>query len=113
MTTKGFKLVRLLKNGDIAPLFIDKKVAFKEGEWLQAEYHPTKGFAERQGFHCCFKPVAPHLSMVLKSGERRIWVEVELKDCTTYNRPESQGGSWVLAQQMRIINRRPDIKTTK
>lgn len=53
----------------------------------------TKGFAVRCGWHCCFQPLAPHLSMVLANGERRVWVECEVEDWTSYDRPESQGGS--------------------
>lgn len=82
-----------------------------------AEDHPTKGFAHRKGWHCCFKPIAPHLSMTLKTGERRIWAKVDLgvdKDSTTtYNRPESQGGSWVLADKMTIVRLLPEIDNTK
>lgn len=88
-------------NGKIYPLFIDKKNATPIGVWLDAECHPTKGFAIRKGWHCCFKPIAPHLKKTLKSGEQRVWCEVE--GYTTYNRPESQGGAWILADKMKII----------
>lgn len=109
---RAFKLFRLLKDGSIAPLFINKKQRLEEGVWYQAENHPTKGFAVRAGWHCCLKPVAPHLSMELKSGEKRIWVEVEVEGCETYERPEVQGGAWILANRMKVIRRRPDINTT-
>jgi hypothetical protein len=33
----------------------------------------------------------------------RCWVEVELQDYEHYDRPESQGGTWVLAQKMKVI----------
>lgn len=69
---------------------------------MQAECYPTKGFAVRKGWHCCFTPVAPHLSMRLANGEQRVWVECEVEDYDTYNRPESQGGTWILAQRMKI-----------
>lgn len=39
----------------------------------------------------------------LANGEQRVWVECEVEDWTSYNRPESQGGSWILAQKMKII----------
>jgi hypothetical protein len=45
----------------------------------------------------------PHLSIRLANGEQRVWVECEVEDWTSYNRPESQGGSWILAQKMKII----------
>lgn len=41
--------------------------------------------------------------MQLANGERRVWVECEVEDWNSYNRPESQGGSWILAQQMKIV----------
>ena len=104
---KAYKLVRKLKDGSIAPLFINKKKRLPLNEWMFAESHPTKGFAYRQGWHCTLSPVTPHLKMELKSGEKRVWVEVEVKGIKYYNRPESQGGTWVLAQQMRIIGELP------
>lgn len=71
---------------------------------------PTKGFAVRCGWHCCFTPYAPHLSMRLANGEQRVWVECEIEDWDTYNRPESQGGSWILAQKMKIIRELTEIE---
>lgn len=95
---KAYKLVRKMKDESIAPLFINKKIRLPLGTWMDAENHPTKGFAVRMGWHCCFTPVAPHLS------ERdRIWIEVEIEDYHKYNRPESQGGAWLLANRMRVV----------
>lgn len=94
---KAYKLVRLLKNGDLAPLFINKTQRLELNKWLKSECHPTKGFAVRQGWHCTLKPEAPHLTT-----KDRIWVEVEVKDIEYFDRPESQGGTWVLADQIRI-----------
>lgn len=98
----AYKLLRLGPDGAIYPLFIDRNTPTPVGVWMPAECHPTKGFAVRQGWHCCFKPIAPHLKETLASGERRIWVRCEVEDFTTYDRPESQGGAWILAQKMRI-----------
>lgn len=93
----AYKLVRVRKNGSLASLFINARDTLKVGEWMEAELHPTKGFATRFGWHCCFKPIAPHLS------ERgRVWVECEVEGTTVYDRPESQGGAWILANRMRI-----------
>ena len=64
----------------------------------EGKSYPTKGFAVRKGFHCTLTPVAPHLST-----NNRVWVEVELQDYEHYDRPESQGGTWVLAQKMKVI----------
>lgn len=95
---KAYKLVRKLKDGSLAPLFINKKSRFPIGVPLIAEPHQTKGFAFRPGWHCTLIPSAPHLS---KKG--RVWVEVEVEDFKLYSRPESQGGTWILAQKMVII----------
>lgn len=101
---KAYKLVKMGRDGNIYPLFINKKEPFKLNEWMQAECFKTKGFAIRKGFHCCFTPYAPHLKEQLASGERRVWVECEVEDFTTYNRPESQGGRWVLANKIKVKN---------
>lgn len=102
---KAYKLLRVKKDGKLYPLFINKTVETPIGEWLIAECIPTKGFAVRQGFHCTFIPFAPHLKMELSNGEQRVWVECEVEDFTTYDRPESQGSTWILAQKMKIIKR--------
>lgn len=95
---EAFKLIRKMKDGSLSPLFINQRSRIPIGEWLDAESHPTKGFAYRKGWHCTLSPKAPHLS-----EKGRVWVEVEVEDVELYNRPESQGGTWVLAQRMRII----------
>jgi hypothetical protein len=110
---RAYKLFKIRKDGTLGPLFINARQVIPVGEWLEAEDHPTKGFAHRPGWHCCFEPVAPHLSMQPKNGPRRIWCEVEVTGTRTYSRPESQGGSWVLARHMRIIRTCPEIKTTE
>ena len=100
---KAYKLLRI-KNNKLYPLFINRNVETPIGQWLQAECHPTKGFAIRQGFHCCFQMLAPHLKKILSNGEQRVWCEVEVEDWESYERPESQGGAWILAQRMKIVN---------
>ena len=95
---KAYKLVRKLKDGSLAPLFINKKSRLPIGTPIKAEAHLTKGFAFRPGWHCTLTPSAPHLSV-----KNRVWVEVEVEDFEIHNRPASQGGSWVLAQKMTII----------
>ena len=95
---KAYKLIRKMKDGSLSPLFINKKSRIPLNKWLEAESHPTNGFAFRKGWHCTLKPIAPHLST-----KNRVWIEVEVEGCELYNRPESQGGTWVLAQQMRVI----------
>jgi len=99
----AYKLLRVLKtDGLLHPLFIDKKNPTPIGVWLKAKCIPTPGFQVRMGYHCCFIPYAPHLKTELASGEKRVWVECEVEDWSSYNRPESQGGAWILAQRMKI-----------
>lgn len=98
----AYKLMRI-KNGKLYPLFINRNQETPVGRWLKAEPHPTEGYALRVGWHCCLKPIAPHLKMTLSNGEQRVWVECEVENYTTYNRPESQGGVWLLAGYMKII----------
>jgi hypothetical protein len=102
----AYKLVRKLNNRSLSPLFINKKSRIPIGVWLDAEEHPTKGFAVRKGWHCTLKPVAPHLST-----KNRVWVEVEVENTELYKRPESQGGTWVLAQRMMVIRELTEEQT--
>lgn len=94
----AYKLIRKMRDGSLSPLFINKKSRIPIGVWMDAESHPTKGFAYRKGWHCTLNPIAPHLS---KQG--RVWVKVEVENFEYYNRPESQGGTWVLAQRMKVV----------
>ena len=96
----AYKLMRQLKDGTVHPLFINKKEVTRFGEVLPAECYPTKGFAVRKGWHCCFTPYAPHLKEKLSNGEQRVWVVVLVRNYVTYDRPESQGGAWILADEM-------------
>ncbi len=93
----GYKLFRQRKNGTLGPLFISARLVVPVGQWLQSESHPTKGFAYRPGWHATLQPVAPHLS-----AKGRVWCKVELEGVKTYARPESQGGTWVLAERLRV-----------
>lgn len=94
----GFKLMRKRKNGTIGPLFINTKKVVPIDEWIAAEDVPTKGYKHRPGWHILLEPNAPHLSM-----KGRVWVLVEFKEFVEEFRPKSQGGSWFVAQQMRVI----------
>lgn len=96
---KAYKLVRQRKDGSLGPLFIDATFRIDFGEWYQAKAVKKKGYAFRPGWHCTVTPVAPHL----KAKPERVWVEVEVKDFTYFERPESQGGQWVLAQKIKFI----------
>lgn len=94
----AYKLIRKRKDGSLGPLFINRKQVLPIGKWLVAENHPTKGYANRPGWHCCNKPEASHLSM----GGRQ-WLKVEIKDYYEFKRPKNQGGTWLIAKQMKII----------
>ena len=109
-----YKKVRLMKDGTLKPLFIGKDKPFTIGEWQHCEYIPTKGFAPRSistddnskigGWHCCFKPIAPHIADKLSSGEKRIWMECEARGrSTVYKRSLLQGGSWILVEEIKPI----------
>lgn len=100
---KAYKLVRKGKDGLLYPLFITRNKPTPIGVWLPATCNPTKGFAVRCGWHCCFTPYAPHLKERLANGEQRVWIEVEVEDWESYDRPESQGGAWILAQRMKVV----------
>lgn len=62
-----------------------------------------QGICDSQRLALYVPPLSPHLSMRLANGEQRVWVECEVEDWTTYNRPESQGGAWILAQRMKVV----------
>jgi hypothetical protein len=102
----AYKLMRKRKNGTLGSLFINKKVVIPLNVKLEAENHPTKGYQERFGWHCTFKPVAPHLST-----KGRVWVKCEVEDYEVYNRPESQGGQWVLAKYMKVLQELDTVNT--
>ncbi len=70
----AYKLFRVLKNGEITPLFINKKQRLPIGEWLEAESHRTKGYTYRPFWHCTHQPCAPHLTT---AGRR--WYKVEIE----------------------------------
>ena len=99
---KVYKLLRI-KDGKLYPLFINRKVETQIGVWMDAECYPTKGFAIRRGWHCCYQPLAPHLKTELASGEKRVWVECEGEDCEEYARSEKYGGNWVLANKLKLV----------
>jgi len=97
---RAYKLFRTLKDGNITPLFINKKYRLPINEWLEAESHPTTGFKYRPHWHCTSKPEAPHLST-----KNREWYEIEIEDYEELKRPTSQGGVWYLANRIKIINK--------
>jgi len=96
----GYKLVRKRKDGSYGPLFINRKQRLDVGVWLEAEDHPTKGYAHRPGWHILAKPEAPHLST-----KGRVWVKVIFprNASVEHVRPSSQGGTWYTAPWVQIV----------
>ena len=98
----AYKLMRRRRDGTVGPLFINRRQVVTPGVWLPAENHPTKGYAVRPGWHCCSKPAAPHLKDN-PVHEMRQWWLVEIRNYEVLERPQSQGGTWYLSQQMQLI----------
>lgn len=115
---KAYKLFRLRKDGTLGPLFIDATLRVPEGEWLTARHDIVKsGFAVRPGWHCCFIPHAPHLMTefaVPDTKLKRVWCEIEIgEDYRTYDRPESQGGAWILAEEIKVVKRLTHVEADR
>jgi hypothetical protein len=95
---KAYKLLNVRADGTIGPLFINRRQRIPIGEWIRAEDHPTKGYAHRPGWHTTSRPEAPHLT-----EEGRSWYEVEVLGVTKFDRPQSQGGTWFIAEHMKVV----------
>ena len=101
MSRVGYKLFEQNSKGELFPLFIDKNKPVPIGEWIQAEFHPTKGFAARGGWHIGIDvPDAPWLKGYdgsdtgyykprWKSG-KRVWCLVEYNSNHDYNSEVAQ-----------------------
>ena len=81
-TIKAYKLLQTKKTkpGELFPLFIGATTPTPIGEWVKAQFIPTKGYSERPGWHAGVLPIAPHLRQK-STGKRnpsRVWVEVEI-----------------------------------
>jgi len=96
----AYKLFRVLKDGNITPLFINSTQRLPISKELVAEDHPTKGYAHRPGWHCTNSPEAPHLKM-----ENRAWYKVLIDDFKEFKRPKNQGGIWFIANKMTILEK--------
>jgi hypothetical protein len=96
----AYKLFHQRKDGSLGPLFINKRRVIPIGAWLQAEDHPTKGYAHRPGWHVAGKCYAPHLT---SKKEKRVWKEVEIHTYTNLPRPASQGNMWYLAEWIKVL----------
>ena len=129
----GYKLFEMdIRNGKLYPLFIGKTKEVERHIWLHAEFIPTKGYAERGGWHLGANlPSAPHLigsdgTYKSKRGKnfKRVWCEVEYNDnhnyndyvrtlpkkCITdgipedgyYNFKEANGALWIITSDIKI-----------
>ena len=129
----GYKLFeRDKRTGKLYPLFIGKTEETKVGEWIHAEFIPTKGYAQRGGWHIGTIPSAPHLigasgTYTSKRGKNfeRIWCKVLYnarhnyndyvqtlpKKCITdgipedgfYNFKEANGALWIITSDIKVI----------
>lgn len=97
-TVEAYKLLRVRKDGSLGPLFINRRQRIDLNQWLPAEDHPTKGYAHRPGWHASPQPEAPHLS-----SKGRQWYRVLLQGVKEEIRPASQGGTWLIARRMKVI----------
>ena len=119
-----YKLFNLRANGTLGPLFINRKQVIPVGEWLAAEDRPTKGYAQRPGWHAGMLPDAKHLT------ERgRVWcacevLGIEYRQAShpeqfrkqgdmpslpvagwyRWKRPANQGGEWIIASHLRVLD---------
>lgn len=96
-TKTAYKLFKVRKNGTIGPLFINRKQVIPIGEWVKAGDFPTKGYAHRPGWHTAPEK-AKHLS-----EKGRAWYKVEIKNYYKFNRPKNQGGYWLIADKMKVL----------
>lgn len=93
-----YKMFRVMKDGTLSSLFINKKARYKLNEKYTAGFYPTKGYTSRMGFHSVGSPNAPHLTL-----KGRAWFECEIEDFTKIQKPLSQGGQWYISKTIKII----------
>lgn len=96
----GYKLFRKRQDGSYGPLFINARQKLYRGITYCEEDHPTKGYAHRPGWHICHSvDGAPHLKLT----SDRVWCKVEFDIKSVVERPSSQGGTWYLGKNLKII----------
>lgn len=98
----GWKLFRQRKDGTLGPLFINRGLVIVPGSRYDAEDHPTKGYAHRPGWHLADTPHAPHLTT-----RGRVWARVEYGEHYRLERPSNQGGYWIIARWIRVLDVHP------
>ena len=102
-TVKAYKLFRVDKRhpGKLFPLFIGKNEPVDMGKWVPAEHIPTKGFAERPGWHAGDLPMATHIGeksdTSLTAPDRRprnqVWTEIEMPNDVDWQTEANKRGT--------------------
>jgi len=100
----AYKLFNKRRDGTYGSLFINRKQKLHKGILYKAEDHQTKGYKHRPGWHVLRAPEAPHLS-----SKNRVWCKVAVYNIEFIKRPKSQGGVWVLATEMMILEELSDL----
>ena len=99
--------------GEIFPMFIGANKPTPIGEWVEAEFLPTSGFADRGGWHAGVLPVAPHL--MKKTGqmpENRVWAKVSMPNDVDWNAELARRGLKDLRGEL-PVGGTYDFKTNK
>ena len=101
----AYKLFRKMKDGSYSPLFIGKRERYALGETLECNYnYDVSGFKKRFGWHGAYLPSADHLNLELKTGEKRVWLEVNIHGWVAdYKRPKAQGGLWFTCEYLELV----------
>lgn len=102
-TVKAYKLFRVHHQhpGKLFPLFIGKHDPVEMGKWTPAEHIPTKGFAERPGWHAGDLPMATHIGeksdTSLTAPDRRprnqVWTEIEMPNDVDWQTEANKRGT--------------------
>ena len=104
----AYKLVRLGKDGQLYPLYVNSREPFEMGVWMDAEPGPMteRGkvksklgqLAYRPGFHCSDIPYVTHIGKKDANGrvafmnDDHVWVEVEIDDTIDYQEEARRNG---------------------
>ena len=102
-TVKAYKLFRVHPKhpGKLFPLFIGKHEPVEMNKWVPAEHIPTKGFAERPGWHAGDLPMATHIGeksdTSLTAPDRRprnqVWTEIEMPNDVDWQTEANKRGT--------------------
>jgi hypothetical protein len=111
----AYKIFNVKANqpGKIFPMFIGAKKPTPIGEWIDAEFLPTNGYADRGGWHAGILPIAPHLMQ--KNGQmppNRVWAKVSMPDDVDWNSKLAANGLKDLRGEL-PVGGTYDFKTNK